>query len=144
MIRFNLICGDDERHEFEGWFSSSADFDAQTERGLVTCPHCGSKKVGKALMSPSVSTARGKEATTRLAMNRQQKAVMDQLRQAVKTIRETSEDVGKKFPEEARRIHYGEAEERGIIGQANPQEVKALVEEGIGVAPLPDLPEEKN
>lgn len=142
MIRFNLVC--DKQHEFEGWFSSGADFDEQSARGLVECPHCGSQSVSKALMSPSVSTARGREATTQLAMNRQQQAVLNQLRQAVKTIRETSEDVGTRFPEEARRIHYGEAEERGIIGQAKPQEVKALVEEGIGIAPLPDLPEEKN
>ncbi len=143
MIRFNLIC--DSQHEFEGWFSSGADFDDQVERGLVNCPHCGSEKVHKALMSPSVSTARKKEAATRrLAMNQKQKAALEQLRQAVKVIRETSEDVGTRFPEEARRIHYGESEERGIIGQADAQEVKSLVEEGIGVAPLPDLPEEKN
>ena len=116
----------------------------RSSAALVSCPHCGSQNVTKALMSPSVSTARGKEATTKLAFNRQQKAALEQLRQAVKVIRETSEDVGTRFPEEARRIHYGEAEERGIIGQAKPKEVKALVEEGIGIAPLPDLPEEKN
>ncbi len=142
MIRFNLIC--DEHHEFEGWFASSADFDDQSKRGLVSCPHCGSGKVEKGLMAPSVSTSRKKEASTRLAMNTTQKAALEQLRQAVKTIRENSEDVGRRFPEEARKIHYGESEERGIIGQANTEEVKALVEEGVGIAPLPDLPEEKN
>ncbi len=142
MIRFNLVC--DAQHDFEGWFASGADFDAQSERGLVSCPHCGSEKVAKALMAPSVSTSRKKEASTRLAMNTSQKAALDQLRQAVKTIRENSEDVGERFPEEARKIHYGEAEERGIIGQANTEEVKSLVEEGVSIAPLPDLPEEKN
>lgn len=142
MIRFNLIC--QERHEFEAWFSSSSDFDDQVGRGLVSCPHCGSAQVEKALMTPMVSTARKKEASTRLAMNKAQSEALDQLRKAVKTIRETSEDVGDRFPEEARKIHYGESEERGIIGQAKPDEVKALVEEGVGIAPLPDLPEEKN
>lgn len=142
MIRFNLIC--QARHEFEAWFSGSSDFDDQLERGLVSCPHCGSAQVEKALMTPTVSTARKKEASTRLAMNKAQSEALDQLRKAVKTIRETSEDVGDRFPEEARKIHYGESEERGIIGQAKPDEVKALVEEGVGIAPLPDLPEEKN
>lgn len=142
MIRFNLAC--EAHHEFEAWFSSSSDFDEQSERGLVSCPHCGSIRVEKALMAPSVSTARKKETSTRLAMNKAQSEALDQLRKAVKTIRETSEDVGEKFPEEARKIHYGESEERGIIGQAKPDEVKALVEEGVGIAPLPDLPEEKN
>lgn len=142
MIRFNLVC--DAHHEFEAWFSSSSDFDDQSERGLVCCPLCGSERVEKGLMAPTVSTARKKESSTRLAMNKAQGEALDQLRKAVKTIRETSEDVGNRFPEEARKIHYGESEERGIIGQAKPDEVKALVEEGVGIAPLPDLPEEKN
>ncbi len=142
MIRFDLHC--DKEHGFEAWFSSNADFDKQSAAGLISCPQCGSSKVEKALMAPSVSTARKKEATTKLAMNNAQQAAMDQLRQAVKTIRENSEDVGERFPEEARKIHYGESEERGIIGQAKPDEVKELVEEGVGIAPLPDLPEDKN
>lgn len=142
MIRFNLVC--DAHHEFEAWFSGSSDFDDQSERGLICCPLCGSEQVEKALMTPTVSTARKKDASTRLAMNKAQSEALNQLRKAVKTIRETSEDVGDKFPEEARKIHYGESEERGIIGQAKPDEVKALVDEGVGIAPLPDLPEEKN
>lgn len=142
MIRFNLIC--DEQHDFEAWFSSNDDFEKQCSQKLVSCPHCGSTSVEKALMAPSVSPSRKRDATTRLAMNTAQQAAMDQLRQAVKTIRENSEDVGERFPEEARKIHYGETEERGIIGQAKPDEVKALVEEGVGIAPLPDLPEDKN
>ncbi|WP_136658435.1 DUF1178 family protein [Nitratireductor sp. XY-223] len=142
MIKFDLIC--DEQHTFEAWFASNADFDSQRDAGLVSCPHCGSAEVDKALMAPSVSTARKKEASMQLAMNTGQKAAMDQLRKAVKAIRENSEDVGERFPEEARKIHYGESEERGIIGQASPDEVKSLVDEGVNVAPLPDLPEEKN
>lgn len=142
MIRFDLIC--DKQHGFEAWFSSNDDFDKQNGQGLVSCPQCGSSKVEKALMAPSVSTSRKKDATTRLAMNNAQQAAMDQLRKAVKTIRDNSEDVGERFPEEARKIHYGESEERGIIGQAKPDEVKSLVEEGVGIAPLPDLPDDKN
>ncbi|MDA4845848.1 DUF1178 family protein [Hoeflea poritis] len=142
MIKFDLIC--DKQHAFEAWFASNADYDAQKERGLVACPHCGSNAVEKALMAPSVSTARKKEAAMQLAMNSNQKTAMDQLRKAVKAIRDNSEDVGERFPEEARKIHYGESEERGIIGQASPDEVKSLVDEGVNVAPLPDLPEDKN
>lgn len=142
MIKFDLIC--DEQHTFEAWFGSNADFDAQRDAGLVSCPHCGSVTVEKALMAPSVSTARKKDAAMQLAMNTNQKAAMDQLRKAVKAIRDNSENVGVRFPEEARKIHYGESEERGIIGQASPDEVKSLVDEGVNVAPLPDLPEEKN
>ena len=142
MIKFDLIC--DEQHRFEAWFSSNSDFENQRDRKLVECPHCGSVNVEKALMAPSVSTARSKEASMNLAMNTTQKAAIEQLRQAVKTIRDNSEDVGERFPEEARKIHYGETEERGIIGQAKPDEVKSLLEEGVGVAPLPDLPEDNN
>jgi hypothetical protein len=91
-----------------------------------------------------VSTARKKEAATQLAFNKAQSAAMRQLREAVKTIRENSEDVGTRFPEEARKIHYGEAEERGIIGQADNDEVRSLLEEGIAIAPLPELPEDKH
>ena len=141
MIRFNLVC--DAQHEFEAWFSSSDDFDKQSARGLVSCPICGSEKVEKALMAPAVSTARDKEASTQLAMNNAQAAALQQIKQAVKTIRETSEDVGERFPEEARKIHYGETEERGIIGRANPNEVQALLEEGVSVAPLPEFPKTK-
>jgi len=142
MIKFNLVCDGD--HRFEGWFSGNEEFDTQKEAGLVTCPVCDSVSIEKALMAPSVSTARKKDAATKLALNRAQTAAMAQLRDAVKKIRESSEDVGTRFPEEARKIHYGEAEERGIIGQASLNEAKDLVEEGIGVAPLPDLPEDKN
>ncbi|WP_419906650.1 DUF1178 family protein [Hoeflea sp.] len=142
MIKFNLIC--DKEHGFEAWFASNADFDAQQNSALIACPHCGSTAVDKALMAPSVSTARSKEAPMQLAMNRNQKSAMDQLRKAVKAIRDNSEDVGERFPEEARKIHYGESEERGIIGQASPDDVKSLVDEGVNVAPLPDLPEDKN
>ena len=140
MIRYSLIC--DNAHDFEGWFSESADFDRQVETGFLTCPVCNSASVSKSLMAPSVSTARKKEQKQAVAMDLAQKQVMAKLREAVASIKANAEDVGEKFPEEARKIHYGEADARGIIGQASPEEARSLVEEGLEIAPLPVLPED--
>jgi hypothetical protein len=142
VIRYSLGC--DNGHEFEGWFSESADFDRQVASGFLTCPSCSSANVSKMLMAPSVSTARTKEALTTLAMDAARKQAIDKLREAVATIKANAEDVGGKFPEEARKIHYGEADARGIIGQATMDEARALVEEGIDIAPLPMLPDDVN
>jgi len=142
LIRYSLIC--DNAHAFEGWFSASADFDRQVETGFLTCPVCGSSVISKSLMAPSVSTARKKEEKQAVAMDLVQKQAVAKLREAVAAIKANAEDVGEKFPEEARKIHYGEADARGIVGQASLQEVKSLVEEGIEVAPLPVLPEDAN
>lgn len=142
MIRYSLCC--EKAHEFEGWFSESADFDRQKEAGYLTCPICGSGDVSKVLMAPAVTTARQKEDTQALAVSAAQKQAMSKLKEAIQEIRASSEDVGEKFPVEARKIHYGEAEVRGIIGQASPVEVKSLIEEGIEIAPLPVLPDDVN
>ncbi len=142
MIRFELTC--DQGHGFEGWFSGNEDFDRQAERNLVSCPICDSTMVRKALMAPSVSTSKSRDSMKQVALNKAQSAAMRQLREAVRAIRDNSEDVGTRFPEEARKIHYGESEERGIIGQADKEEVRSLLEEGISIAPLPDLPEDKH
>lgn len=142
MIRYSLCC--EKAHEFEGWFSQSADFDRQKEAGYLTCPVCGSGDVSKVLMAPAVTTARQKGDTQALAVSAAQKQAMSKLKEAIQEIRASSEDVGEKFPEEARKIHYGEAEARGIIGQASPVEVKSLIEEGIEIAPLPVLPDDVN
>lgn len=142
MIRYSLHC--EKAHEFEGWFSSSADFDAQLGRGLVSCPVCGSSDVAKALMAPSVATAKKREAIRTLAMDAAKSEAFAKIKETLATIRANTDDVGDKFPEEARKIHYGEAKARGIIGQASPQETKALIEEGIDVAPLPVLPDDVN
>ena len=142
MISFNLIC--DQGHEFSGWFSSSSNFDEQAAKGYVTCPVCDSPKIAKSLMSPQVSTGRQKEKValatqdmTRQEISRQMKALHDKMT-------EGAEDVGQRFPEEARKIHYGEAENRGIYGEANRDEVKSLLEEGVEIVPLPTLPEDAN
>ncbi|WP_104664399.1 DUF1178 family protein [Ensifer adhaerens] len=142
MIRYTLSC--DNGHDFEGWFSSSDDFDRQVERKLVSCPACNSTTVAKQLMAPSVATARKKEATRAVIMDQAQRETIAKIRELVKTVRENAEDVGERFPEEARKIHYGEAEERGLIGKATAEEAVALLEEGIAVAPLPILPDEVN
>ena len=142
MIRYSLSC--DQAHEFEGWFASSADFDSQVASGFLTCPTCNSGHISKLLMAPSVSTARSKEATLALAVDAEKKEMLEKVKEMVATIKANSDDVGDKFPEEARKIHYGEADARGIIGKASPDEARALIEEGIGIAPLPILPEDVN
>lgn len=142
MIRYSLCC--EKAHEFEGWFSESSEFDRQKASGYLTCPICGSGEVSKVLMAPAVSTARQKDETQALAVSEVQKQAFVKLKEAIREIRASSEDVGEKFPEEARKIHYGEAEARGIIGQASPVEVKSLIEEGIEIAPLPVLPDDVN
>ena len=137
MIRFALHC--DQSHEFEGWFRNNEDFEKQQSRKLVSCPVCGSHKVEKALMAPSVSTGRQKEKIS-IAMNQMAK----ELREMTRKIRENSDYVGEKFAEEARKIHFGEADARGIYGEATVEEVKGLVEDGVDVMPLPVLPEDRN
>jgi hypothetical protein len=140
LIRYSLTC--DNAHEFEGWFSESADFDRQVATGFLTCPVCHSAAVSKLLMAPSVSTARKKDERQTLAMDAMRQEALQKLKEAVAAVKANSEDVGTKFPEEARKIHYGEADARGIIGQATLDEAQALVEEGIEIAAIPVLPED--
>lgn len=162
MIRYMLVCDSD--HEFDGWFRSGADFDAQAKRGLVACTICGSTKVERGLMAPNVVTSRSRapviehvEAATPVAApvpvpaqevvvapDPRQKAIIDALTELKRQIIASSDNVGDKFAEEARKIHYGEAPERGIYGQATGEEARALIEEGIEVHALPILPDEHN
>lgn len=142
MIRYELSC--DNGHTFEGWFGSADDFDRQQKMALVSCPTCGSAHVAKRLMAPSVSTARKKETRQEMVMQAGQKEMMNKLREIVTTIRANSEDVGERFPEEARKIHYGETEQRGLIGKASAEEVRDLLDEGVEIAPLPILPDDTN
>ncbi len=141
MIRFSLSCEHD--HEFEAWFRSNDDFDTQKKRGFVECPDCGSSKVEKALMAPAVSTGRKREKIA-LAMGEQQKKVMAQLKEMSEKIRENADYVGDKFAEEARKIHFGEADARGIYGEATPEEARSLAEDGVGFMPIPVFPEDRN
>lgn len=143
MIRFSLSC--DQDHAFDAWFSSSADFDSQRERGLVQCPYCNSGKVDKSLMAPSIS--KKKEAVSQAAgvpVSTEQAAMLNELRKIRDEIVSKSENVGANFSEEARKIHYGEADSRPIIGEANKEQAMSLLEEGIAVSPLPILPGDQN
>jgi hypothetical protein len=133
MIRYQLQCPED--HGFEGWFRSSADYDGQAAKGLLECPVCGSDQVSKAIMAPAVTTAEAKE--DRAARMLKMRQFFTQVRKHVET---NADYVGDKFPDEARAIHYGDAEERQIYGEATLADAKELLEEGIAVMPLP--PEE--
>jgi len=136
VIKYNLLCRHD--HAFEAWFSSSSDYDVQRKKRLVQCPHCGSAKVEKAIMAPNVSTSRKKDAIAS-----KQKKAMALMNKAAQTIRKEIEDkcdyVGDKFADEARAIHYGEKEERAIYGKASAKDAEELHDEGVAIAPLPDL-----
>lgn len=133
-------------HVFEGWFASEDDFQGQLQRGLVECPVCGDTQVAKKLSAPRLNLgaqaapaavpapAAAREAALPAP---QQAALQAAWMKAVRHVMANTEDVGERFAEEARRIHYGETEERGIRGQASREETQALLEEGIGVVPLP-------
>ena len=136
MILFQLKCEHD--HEFEGWFKDGATYDAQAAGGDLSCPVCGTSNVGKALMAPRLRTTRQKEDA---AEKQRQKAVAEATKTAIAEIRkqvETNcENVGTKFAEEARKIHYGETKKRGIYGEASIKETAELVDEGIDIHALP-------
>ncbi len=139
MIVYNLRCKNS--HEFEGWFRDSAAFDAQAESGKLVCPLCDSRKVEKAIMAPAVAGARKADLTAPEEM-RKMRQFMTGLR---KHVLDNAENVGRNFAEEARKIHYGEIEERPIYGEATISEAVELTEEGIAVAHLPpDLDEAAN
>jgi hypothetical protein len=154
VILYNLIC--ERRHEFESWFPSSAAYDKQAKRGLVSCPSCGSAKVEKAIMAPrlarkdkSTSVAPAEEsapqAPSPVAMlSPQEQEFRTKLKELRDHLTANADNVGKKFPEEARKMHYGEVEHRSIYGEATAQDAKALHEEGIEFHPLPVLPDERN
>ena len=141
MIRFSLCCEHD--HDFDGWFRDNADFDKQKKRGLVSCPVCNSPKVEKALMAPSVQTARKRDKVA-LSMNAEQKQLMGKLKELTDKMRQNADYVGDKFPEEARKIHFGETDPRGIYGEASPDEVKELLDDGVEIMPLPNIPDDTN
>jgi hypothetical protein len=141
MIRYALTC--EKGHDFEAWFGSISDYDVQVEAGAVTCPSCGSADVRKAPMAPAVKRVREKApAGPPLRDERRQTfAFLKNLRDHLKA---NAEHVGLAFAEEARKMHYGEAEERNIYGEATREEAVALAEEGIPALPLPSLPEDHN
>lgn len=139
---FNLRC--DSAHTFEGWFASGNDLDAQRERGLLSCPVCNSVEVVKAPSAPYVGRAVAEPAPAETGAAARQTAIMPTPAQMqamfmtmAREIARTTEDVGERFAEEARRIHYNEVPARGIRGTTTRAEAQALDEEGIGVMPIP-------
>jgi len=129
VIRYDLRCQNGD--EFEAWFGSIADFDAQSEKGQLVCPHCGTQHVEKAPMAPAVVTARKKEG-------RDERAVAMAMAAKVREhIKENFDYVGDKFADEARKMHAGQGPERSIWGEATAEQARELAEEGIDAAPLP-------
>jgi hypothetical protein len=147
VIRYALAC--DRGHAFESWFANSATYDKQVKRGLVTCPACGSAKVEKAIMAPQLARKdRNRSEPAPIETPAAVPAAEQEFRAKLKELRDhlvkNADNVGTKFPEEARKMHYGEIEHRSIYGEASPDEAKDLHEEGIEFHPLPRLPDERN
>jgi hypothetical protein len=163
MIRYALAC--ERRHRFESWFANSAAYDKQAKRKLIACPICGSTKVEKAIMAPALARAEkpidvaqaqaapvatepaavAEDAKSPVAMiSPQERALRSKLKELREHLTRNAENVGRRFPEQARKMHYGDIEHRSIYGEASPQEAKELHEEGIEFHSLPVLPDEHN
>ena len=156
MIRYSLRC--ERGHGFESWFQSSSTYDSQVKRKLVTCPACGSAKVEKAIMAPQIASKRGRDSAApapaastdvtapastplMMAQERELRAKLKELRDHIVN---NADNVGERFPTEARKMHYGDIEHRPIYGEASPEEARSLIDEGVEVSPLPVLPEDRN
>jgi hypothetical protein len=156
MIRYNLRC--ERGHAFESWFQSSSAYEQQEKRKLVNCPACGSAKVERAIMAPQIVSKKGRDsaapapaaatdatapASTPLMMA-QERELRAKLRELRDHIVKNADNVGERFPNEARKMHYGDIEHRPIYGEASPDEARSLIEEGVEVSPLPVLPDDRN
>jgi len=157
MIRYHLRC--ERGHPFESWFQSSSAYDSQVKRKLVSCPSCGSTKIEKAIMAPQIGRKRKDGAAPQppetapievstaastplmMAQERELRAKLKELRDHVV---KNADNVGERFPTEARKMHYGDIEHRPIYGEASPDEARSLIDEGIEVTPLPVLPDDRN
>ena len=161
MIRYALRC--EQGHAFESWFQSSSAFDSQVKRKLVACPVCDSTKVEKAIMAPRIVSKKGRESAApvpapvtapapgsdaapgpQALMMAQERELRAKLKELRDHIVKNADNVGERFPNEARKMHYGEIEHRPIYGEASPDEARALIDEGVEVSPLPVLPEDRN
>lgn len=141
MIKYALAC--EHGHAFEGWFGTSADFDDQAARSLLECPVCASKAVRKQIMAPAVAGTKAQKSGADLPPAARQ-MMMEALGKVRAHVEENFDYVGDAFAREARAIHEGRSEERGIYGEATPTEVKSLVEDGVPVAALPRAPPKKS
>jgi hypothetical protein len=160
MIHYNLRCK--KGHAFESWFQSSSAYEVQEKRQLVSCPVCGSTEVERAIMAPQIVSKKGREsapsepaptpapatevtapAPTPLLMA-QELELRAKLRELRDHIVKNADNVGERFPTEARKMHYGDIEHRPIFGEASPDEARSLIDEGVEVMPLPVLPDDRN
>jgi len=158
MIRYTLRC--EQSHSFESWFQDSSAYDSQVKRKLVTCPVCGSAEVEKAIMAPRIVGKKSREkapgpvdtaapaetpaAESTPLMMAQERELRAKIKELRDHIVKNADNVGERFPNEARAMHYGDKEHRPIYGEASPEEAKSLIDEGIEVSPLPTLPEDRN
>jgi len=157
MIRYTLRC--DKGHAFESWFQSSSAYESQEKRKLVSCPSCGSVKVERAIMAPRIVSKKGRDVapapvaaeapapagseSTPLMMA-QERELRTKLKELRDHIVKNADNVGERFPNEARKMHYGDIEHRPIYGEASPEEARSLIDEGVEVSPLPVLPDDRN
>ena len=135
MKVLNLQCA--SAHAFEGWFGSEDDFQAQLAAGQVECPLCGDTAIHKMPSAPRINLGASRPEVKQEVMNTPEVTMQAAWMKMVREVLAKTEDVGERFPEEARRMHYGEIEERGIRGQASREETEALLDEGIGIMALP-------
>lgn len=152
MIRYTLRCA--KKHTFESWFQNSDAYDRQEKRGLVECPVCGDTRVEKAIMAPRVSAPKSRASRPAPDIPRAsaRKALMSprdaELRAKLKELRDYvtshAENVGRSFPEQARKMHEGELAHKPIYGESTPEETRALLEDGVDILPLPVLPDDRN
>ena len=154
MIRYSLRCHHD--HNFESWFQSSSACDAQVSAGLVNCPICGTSKVEKAIMAPQIVSRKDRDTGQAVAtsneagaarldlMMTQELELRARLRELRDHVLKNADNVGPRFPTEARAMHYGDIDSRPIYGEASTEEARALIEEGIEITALPTLPEDRN
>lgn len=141
MIKYALAC--DSGHEFEGWFGASADYDDQSGRGLLECPVCSSHMVSKQIMAPAIAGTKAQRSGQPAEPAAARAMMMEAMGQIRRHVEDNFDYVGDSFAREARAIHEGKSEERGIYGEASPAEVKALVEDGVPVAAMPPEPPKK-
>ena len=159
MIRYSLHC--DRGHTFESWFQSSSAYESQEKRKLVNCPVCGSARVERAIMAPQIVSKKGRDSQSNdapvpvqpteviapgstpllMAQERELRAKLKELRDHIV---KNADNVGERFPNEARKMHYGDIEHRPIYGEASPEEARSLIDEGVEVSPLPVLPDDRN
>ncbi|HET7887211.1 MAG TPA: DUF1178 family protein [Bradyrhizobium sp.] len=164
MIHYNLRCK--AGHAFESWFQSSSAYEQQERRRLVNCPVCGSSDVERAIMAPQIVSKKGRDIAPAaplpvaapatpaaevlpptpstpllMAQERELRAKLKELRDHIVS---NADNVGERFPNEARKMHYGDIEHRPIYGEASPEEARALIDEGVEVMPIPTLPDDRN